>query len=409
MVKKISGIALFLLITGISGFGQQLDFQDAKKLGGAINSSAEEGMPLLSQDGKKMYFTRALSEQNEGGIYGGQDIWVSDLAKDGWTKATNKLSINSRDNNTIVGVDKDGKTLYFIDASRARKMNGIFLTRQQGSKLSKPEIVPIPGISNIDFIGFYVSSDRDVIFISMKASDSRGEEDLYYSVKDASGSWIVPKNLGATINTAGFEIAPFLSADKKRLYFSSNGHPGHGDADIFYSERIYESWETWSVPVNLGPVVNSKKFDSYFSIYGDSVAYFSSNRDGKYADIFQVNVTESRSILAKNERYLSQEEWNTAIGKNVSAAFAFPHNSTVLTSAHKELLFYIVNKVMLERDYKFHLVVREEEGESTSKERLGAIHSHLKLLGLDVARVRIDQVFNIEKTQRGVVELRLYR
>jgi hypothetical protein len=408
MVVK-SFVCAIVILTGITLNAQQFEFSEPSKLSGNINSSAEEAMPLLSSDGKKMYFTRALSEQNEGGIYGGQDIWVSDFINGQWSKATNKLSINTKDNNTIIGIDKDGKTLFFSDGSHGRKMNGIYMTRIQGTKMSKPEIIPIPGITNLDFIGFYVSPDRDVIFISMKATDSRGEEDLYYTTKDQLGSWSIPKNLGATINTAGFEIAPFLSADKKRLYFSSNGHSGSGDADIFYSERVYESWETWSVPVNLGPIVNSKKFDAYFSIYGDSVAYFSSNRDGKYADLYEVKVGELKTILEKNQHYLSQDEWNSVIGKGVASSFAFPHNSTLLTAAQKELLFYIVNKVMLERDYGFHLVVREEEDPQHSKERLNAIQTHLKQLGLDAGRIRIDQIFDIEKTQRGVIELKLFR
>lgn len=408
MVRKALGVALLAFSSSFL-YAQQYEFSEVTKLNSTVNSSAEEGLPLLSPDGKKLYFTRALSEQNEGGIYGGQDVWVADFTNGKWSKSTNKLSINNRDNNSVIGIDREGKTLFFMDGSHGRRMNGIYMTRVQGMKLSKPELIPIPGIANLDFIGFYVSPDRDVIFISMKAADSRGAEDLYYSVKDAAGAWMVPRNLGATVNSTGFEIAPFLSADKKRLYFSSNGHGGSGDADIFYSERVYESWETWSVPVNLGPSINSGKFDSYFSIYGDSIAFFSSNRDGKYADIYQAKVKEAKTILSAGQRYVSQDEWNSVIGKNVSSTFAFPHKSTLLTAAQKELLFYIVNKIMLERDYRFHLVVREEEDAANSKDRITAIQTHLKQLGLDGDRIKVDQIFDIEKTQRGVIELRLFK
>lgn len=408
MVRKALGVAFLACCTSFLA-AQQFEFSDVTKLSGSINSGAEEAMPLLSPDGKKLYFARALSEQNEGGIYGGQDIWVSTFTNGNWNRATNRLSINNKDNNSVVGFDKTGKTIYFMDGAHGKRMNGIYMTQIQGSRLSKPELIPIPGIANLNFIGFYVSPDRDVIFISMKASDSRGEEDLYYTIKDAAGAWMAPRNLGATINSTGYEIAPFLSADKKRLYFSSNGHSGMGDADIFYSERVYESWETWSVPVNLGPTINSKKFDSYFSLYGDTVAFFSSNRDGKYADIYRAKVKEAKTILTKGQRYLSKEEWNSVIGESVSGLFAFAHNSTVLTPAQKELLFYIVNKIMLERDYHFHLIAREEENPANSKERLAAIQSHLRQLGLDASRIKTDQIFNIETTQRGVVELRLYR
>jgi hypothetical protein len=409
MVRELVSVLLLACICSAS-LGQLLDFKEAKKLSGSINNpTSEESMPLLSPDGRKLYFTRALSNDNEGGFYGGQDIWVSDRTIEGWSKSTNRLSINNKDNNVVIGISKDGKTLYFADASHAKRMNGIYMSKLNGTKMSKPELIPIPGIANLDFIGFYMSPDNDVIFISMKAGDAMGSEDLYYTIKDSAGSWQVPKSLGATINTSGYEISPFLSSDKKRLYFASNGHSGFGDADIYYSERVYESWETWSVPVNLGPVVNSKKFDAYFSIYGDSVAFFSSNRDGKYGDIFQVEVGERKTILAQGQHYLTADEWNNTIGKNVSAAFAFPHKSTLLTAAQKELLFYIVNKVMLERDYNFHLVLKEEEDAAYSQERLAAMQSHLRQLGLDSNRIRIDQIFDVEKTQRGVVELKLFK
>ena len=127
--------------------------------------------------------------------------------------------------------------------------------------------------------------------MSMKDADSKGQEDLYVSLKNGNGEWSKPVNLGSAINTAGFEISPFLTTDKKRLYFASNGHPGLGDADIFYSDRLGNSWETWSVPVNLGDKINSKKFDAYFSIR-DSVAYFCSNRDGQFSDLYKASKQE---------------------------------------------------------------------------------------------------------------------
>lgn len=366
-------------------------------------------MPLLSPDGKKLYFTRSLYRENEGGMYAGQDIWVSERKEDNWTKAINTISLNNKNNNVVCGISKDGKALYFVDASPYQRMTGIHVMKQTGSSRTRPELLEIPGIENFDFISFYVSPDLDVVFLSMKAPDSKGNEDLYFSVPDKLGNWSKPKNLGATINTEGFEISPFLSADKKRLYFSSNGHGGEGDADIFYSERLYNSWETWSVPVNLGKAVNSKKFDAYFSIYGDTVAYFASNRDDKYADIFQVRVSEAKSILAPGQRYVTASEWDNLVGKNVSAEFIFPNQSSHLTGAQQELIFYIVNKLMLQKDIRFHLVVREEESEEQSTERLKEIRNQLMKSGIDKVRINDQQIFKTEKTQRGVIEIMLYR
>jgi hypothetical protein len=392
------------------GYSQTLEFSQVSRLPATVNSKAEECMPLLSPDGRTLFFSRAFYDGNEGGEYGGQDIWTSTNTKNGWSKATNGFGqINNRNNNVLVGISKDGKTLYHMNASRFHKVNGIFFTKQTNGDWSKPQLLTVPGIDNYDFIGFYVSPDMDVVFLSMKGPDSMGNEDLYFSVKDQFGSWTRPKNMGTTLNTSGFEISPFLSADKKRLYFSSNGHGGSGDADIFYSERLYDSWETWSVPVNLGNGVNSKKFDAYFSTYGDTVGYFASNRDGELADLYRVKVAQGKTILAKGQRYIDKDEWDALVGKNVLADFAFPHNSSLLTQAQKELIFYIVNKLMLERDIRFHLVVKEEEDPQRSGERLKAIRDNLKSSGIDVSRIYTDQVTTIDKTRRGVVEVRLFK
>jgi hypothetical protein len=409
MVRKIVLAGLFVISPFLTRC-QLLEFSPAVKLPATVNSDAEEAMPLLSPDGRKLFFTRALFDGNEGGVYAGQDIWISEYNSETWKRASNDFSINNKNNNAVIGIGKDGKTFYFVNASPYQKMSGIYCTRTLvRSRSSRPELMSIPGIDNQDFIGFYLSPDLDVIFLSMKAPDTGGKEDLYYSVKSAGGVWSKPRNLGATINTSGFEISPFLTADKKRLYFSSNGHPGLGDADIFYSERLYDSWETWSAPVNLGSAVNSNKFDAYFSLYGDTLAFFASNREGKYADLYQVTARKAKTILQQGQRYLTVEEWNSIVGKNVSADFAFPNQSTLLTPGQKELLFYIVNKLMLKKDIRFHLVVKEEESPELSKERINAIYDHLKQLGIDPVRIFIEQVSEASPSRRGVIQLRLFQ
>ena len=407
MVKWIAITALNFL--AMCSYSQIFEFYEIKNMH-TINSSAEEGIPLLSPDGGRLFFSRSMFRGNEGGEYGGEDIWVSELKNNLWSKPTNEFaSLNNKRNNVVVGVTKDGKGIYFTDGSRSQRMNGIYLIRQNGNEWARPHLLSIPGIDNLDFIGFYVSPDEDVIFLSMKSSDSHGSEDLYYTVKDKDGHWAKPKNVGATINTSGFEISPFLSADKKRLYFSSDGHKGEGDADIFYSERLYDSWETWSVPVNVGSSINSKKFDAYFSVYGDSVCFFTSNRESEFADIYSAKIRLAKSVLTKGQHYFTSDEWNTLVGKNVSAEFKFPHGSSVLTAAQKELVFYIVNKLMLERDVRFHLVVREEEDKEISKERLRIISQELNSAGIDPARVSTEQVADPDNTQRGLIEIRLFK
>lgn len=410
MVTKTIFVLLLMALPAW-GIAQLLEFQPPAKLSSPVNSTGEESLPMLSPDGQHLYFTRALYAGNSGGKFSGLDVWFSRLVEGAWKNASNTLpvAINNEGHNAIIGMSNDGYTIYFMSARTNEKMNGIYVTRRINQYWTRPELVPVPGIDNQGFLGVYVSPDFDVMLFSMKAPDSRGEEDLYFSVKNSAGQWSAPRNMGATLNTRGYEISPFLSKDKKRLYFSSNGHGGEGDADIFYSERLYNSWETWSVPVNLGKTVNSKKFDAYFSIYGDSIAYFSSNRDGLFADIYEVRVSHARTVLTTGQRYLSEAESNQELGGPVSRMISFSPGSSTLTAPQKELLFYIANKLQLQRDILIHLVVEEEDDPGLRGARLLAIADHLVQSGIQEERIITDQVDAIASSEQAKIELRLIK
>ncbi|MBT1704467.1 hypothetical protein [Chryseosolibacter indicus] len=410
MVSRV--FILLLLITCFKQVsGQAFEFYNLKKIGGTVNSKAEESMPLLSPDQSKLYFVRSFYDGNLGGRYAGTDIWVSDRIGSQWKNPTNKIALNSRDNNIAIGIHANGKTIYTLNTSRTAKVDGIYFSKLlNNNSWSEPEFIPLPGIDNQDFVGMYVSPDYDAIFISMRGSDTRGEEDIYISVKNSSGVWSRPRNMGPTINTSGFEISPFLSADKKRLYFSSNGHGGVGDADIFYCERLYNSWETWSAPINLGSVVNSKKFDAYFSIYNDTVAYFTSNRDQELADIYKVSVSSRNPLLASGQRYLTDEEWSRMVGKNVMRKVIFKNNAKTLTSAQRELLYYMGNKIYDQRDIGIHLVVTEEDDPELTQARIREIYGELRQAGIEGNRIKdVIKKDVIRSSTDGVIEVMLYR
>lgn len=260
-------------------------------------------------------------------------------------------------------------------------------------------------------MGFHASPDFEVIFISMQGADTRGEEDLYVSVKGSDNKWSSPKNLGSSVNSAGYEISPFLSQDKKRLYFASNGHRGIGDADIFYCDRLYESWDTWSAPRNLGEKLNTKFFDGYFSIYGDSIAYFASNRKGRYSDIFRVDVVPGNEVLAYGQRYLTNEETAKLLGADVNRRMIFEGNSTELRAADRELLFYIGNKIKNDRDISIQITVIEENSAEFTDERLKAVADELRLAGIDNIRILVtnNERFKKSNPAQAVLEILFFK
>ena len=114
---------------------------------------------------------------------------VADANAGGWTTPNNNLpsDINNEGHNAIIGMSRDWKKRYFISAQPNQKVNGIYVTTRINNYWSRPEFIPVPGIDNQNFLGVYVSPDFDVMIFSMKGEDSRGEEDLYFSVRNSTG------------------------------------------------------------------------------------------------------------------------------------------------------------------------------------------------------------------------------
>ena len=243
-----------------------------------------------------------------------------------------------------------------------------------------------------------------------------GEEDIYISLKDSTDNWSEPLNLGASINTEGFEISPFLSADKKRLYFSSNGRSGFGDADIYFTERLYDSWTVWSQPKNLGSEINSPKFDSYFSIYGDSVGVFSSNRDSEFADIYRVkiNIKKSDPLSFKDLiNYLSEAEIKKLTVKDFRSRLDFKA-SEVLSALHKEHLNTLVDILAKNKEIRVRLIVRSAIGPDELErfqKRLLAVLGYVKDADIEGARITFgtDSDNGLNNDLKEAVLIRLYR
>jgi outer membrane protein OmpA-like peptidoglycan-associated protein len=127
--------------------------------------------------------------------------------------------------------------------------------------------------------------------MSVQREDTYGDRDLYVSFLKDNGNWTEPKNLGKILNTAGTESSPFLAADDRTLYFSSNGFSGYGASDIYVTRRLDDTWTNWSEPENLGPNINSEGDDLFFNIplTGDA-AYYSRGANDADVDIYQLEL-----------------------------------------------------------------------------------------------------------------------
>ena len=79
-----------------------------------------------------------------------------------------------------------------------------------------------------------LNADESVLIFSSDIAGGYGGKDLWLVTKEQKGKWSLPINLGPAVNTSGDEMFPFLHNDES-LYFASNGHIGMGGLDIFKS------------------------------------------------------------------------------------------------------------------------------------------------------------------------------
>jgi len=269
--------------------------QAPEHLGASINTEYEEMTPVITPNRQGIYFSRRFDPGNTGGTRDLQDVYFSRFSESGWSEAINVgRPINNDGPNAVFSVSPDGNTLLLMNTYTSdgqQKGMGLSISHRTIDGWSVPQDVKMRSFYNKSFYNeYFLGNDGKVILLAVNRDDSFGSRDLYVSFYEGNDIWSAPENLGKTINTAGTELSPFLAADGKTLYFSSNGHPGFGRNDIFMARRLDESWTNWTVPYNLGTPINSSGTDAYYSIpaAGDYAYYVSNNQGAGRNDIFRI-------------------------------------------------------------------------------------------------------------------------
>ena len=275
-----------------------------ENLGKSINTIYNEICPIISPDGKKIFFTRA-NDPNNIGAKKNQDIWFSTLNDDKtWSKANIfPEPINNTENNAICGISPNGKTIllnniYGIDGQMEKGVSVSYLLRT--GDWSFPKALKILNFKNkSEYSEYSLAPNGKILLMTTEMKDSYGEKDIYVSFWKSDDTWTQPLNIGPVVNSGESESAPFIAPDGVTMYFSSSGHMGYGKNDIFLTRRLDDTWTRWTEPENLGPIVNTPKWDGYFSVsaQGD-YAYFSSVENAIGAeDIFRIKIPEKAKPL----------------------------------------------------------------------------------------------------------------
>jgi predicted secreted protein len=127
------------------------------------------------------------------------------------------------------------------------------------------------------------STDGLELYCASNLGRASDDYDLYVSTRSSIADvWSEPVNLGPIINSSYYDSMPCLSSDGLELFFNSERPGGSGTVDLWVTTRTTKA-DTWTHPVNLGPVVNSKQDEQHPTISSDGLTLiFESWQSGGY-------------------------------------------------------------------------------------------------------------------------------
>lgn len=282
------GVAKQMLATPKSATVKNLDIP--------INTNNPEYSPVISLDGKSLYFTsRRPWEDSITEIYRDpqffqypEDIYVSILSDTNEWKAPSRLDFcDPKINEATIALNIDEKRVYaYQDITGG---GDIYLSdfRKNQFQLLEPFDVKNVNTQYWETHCTFTPDGNDIYFVSNRPGGYGGRD--IYRITKIGDSWSEPQNLGPEINTKYDEESPFIAIDNKTMYFASNGPNSIGGFDIFVTVRNEDN--TWSAPINLGYPINSTGDDLFYTTTVDGLrGYLSSFRKGGKGekDIYEI-------------------------------------------------------------------------------------------------------------------------
>lgn len=295
-----------------------------RNMGIRFNSPLSEMYPCMSRADSNIYYTRKTSGIDE-------DFYVSVVDSCGGYLSGKALPypFNTPNHEAAQFISADGRYLFFTRCDN-RSENGwshggcdLFMSYRAGAEWSAPQsfggTINTPGYEGMATL----SSDNRMLYFVSDRAGGFGGLDIWMS-KFENGLWQAPVNAGPEVNTAGSDITPFLYADNKTLFFSSNGHTGMGGFDLFVSKI---AGDKWGEAQNLGYPVNTSYDEVSFFLNPDGKhAYFSSNRDSLAGNYDLYDMTMPLSLELTPMVYVKCTVYDSLTGDALNYASSYVYD-----------------------------------------------------------------------------------
>lgn len=238
-------------------------------MGRSINSKSADYAPTLDITDDVLLFTSQRNKIVTGLLDNrpNEDLFYSKRTATGWTDAIPLDAVNSAYNEGSASVSRDGKTIFFSRCYAPECIGNcdlFYVELREDSTWSTAKNLGV-AVNSVAWDSHpSLSHNGDTLYFASDRIGGFGLSDIYYTARLEDGSWSRAYNLGPVINTRNNEVSPFYHPYHEVLYFSSNGQLySFGGYDIF---KVKKEHNDWKEPKNIGPLVNGKGSEFYFTI-----------------------------------------------------------------------------------------------------------------------------------------------
>lgn len=263
-----------------------------ENLGDDINSEAPDMHPFTPLDESFLVFStkrdKGVAGQNlDFDGYKPADIFWCKGRYGEFRKAKGVgMTINTEFVEEFVGMSAFGDHIFYM-IDNLEGFDDIWLSEFTGRRWEKGKTLGESINTDEAEMAATCTPDGQTLFIARLPIQEPGFGglDIYMAKKLPGDIWSIPVNLGPTINTQYDEMYPVISHDGKTLYFASQGHKSMGGYDIYKSEWN-EQFQRWERPVNLGyPINNTMDNFTFCPTDNPRHAYVAQVRKGGYGDL----------------------------------------------------------------------------------------------------------------------------